>query len=358
MISFKQTYTLPFKFEIPTSTSNFLKKKILLRKRIKYLRRYFFIFLKSQHSYESSKILSHHKKILWINISAPSLGDSLMDLSSRVLLDGKKVDLFTDKKNANLYVDDKYFSNIYSNTQECKGCSYDLVILDSFSSRSVRTKCELALYTPFVSMFGYFNGPEVNRVLFSFHQMNFLLSYKYDEVEINKIAKASIFINNNDKELINQVHLPPSFIAFAIGGEWSYRTYDKWSLVIKNLIKEDKDINIILIGSDNGKNAADKIEKAFLENEIYNYVGRFSFNQTAEIIDRAEVLFCCDGGLMHAANSLSTPIISLLARLTSEMQLTKSVLAFSLYDNENVNNVSVLEVIKQYKKYKLHQNKV
>ena len=52
---------------------------------------------------------SNHKEILWINISAPSLGDSLTDLSSRTMLSDRKVDLFTDKKNSDLYKDDFIF---------------------------------------------------------------------------------------------------------------------------------------------------------------------------------------------------------------------------------------------------------
>jgi ADP-heptose:LPS heptosyltransferase len=356
MISFKQTYTLPFKSQIPTFIENFLSEKILIRQKVKYLRRYFFIYLKGQHTHELNLILPQHKNILWINISAPSFGDSLMDLSSRILLEDKKLDLFTDAKNANLYSDDSCFLNVYSDSKQVEKKSYDLIIIDSYSSRSIRSKCYLSKSTPFVSMFGYFNGPEVNRVLFSFHQMNHLLDYKYSENEINKIAKASISINKRDKDFVQKVDLPPSFISIVIGGEWAYRTYNKWHLVVKKIIKNDIDINIILVGSDNGKDAADQIEKTFIKYKIYNYVGKFTFSQTAEIINKSEVLFCCDGGLMHAANSVNTPIITLFARLTSAMQLTNSISAFSLYDIENVNNISVEQVINQYEKYKLLVN--
>ena len=113
-----------------------------------------------------------------------------MDLSSRVLLKDRKVDLFTDNKNSELYQDDAIFSAVFTNKKEVD--KYDLVIIDSYSTRSINVKVQVAPLTPFVTMFGYYNGPEVNRVLFSFHQMNNLLDYRKGEVEVNKIAKTSI----------------------------------------------------------------------------------------------------------------------------------------------------------------------
>ena len=98
MLGFEKTYTLPFKFDIPNYAKEFLGKFIFFKPWIKFIKRYLYIHLRAQNSLEIYNILPEHKKILWINISAPSLGDSLMDLSSRTMLVGRKVDLFTDKK--------------------------------------------------------------------------------------------------------------------------------------------------------------------------------------------------------------------------------------------------------------------
>ena len=139
---------------------------------MKFLRRYLFLFFLKQKNLELLSILPNHQKILWINVSAPSLGDSLMDLSSRVLLAGRSVDLFSDAKNINLYLDDQYFNNVYSKASQLNNHEYDLVILDSYSTRSIKIKAKVAPNTVFVGMFGYFNGPEVNRILYLYHQMN------------------------------------------------------------------------------------------------------------------------------------------------------------------------------------------
>ena len=138
---------------------------------------YIYIVIKRQRKLEVFNILPKYKKILWINVSAPSLGDSLMDLSGRVLLKDRTIDLYTDKKNANLYQNDFIFSKIFTHNNKVDSSRYDVVIIDSYSTRSINIKAKIAPFTVFVGMFGYYNGPEVNRVLFSFHQLNHLLGY-------------------------------------------------------------------------------------------------------------------------------------------------------------------------------------
>ncbi len=348
MLGFEKTYTLPFKFDIPNYAKEFLEKKTFIKSWIKFIKRYLYIHLRGQNSLEIYNILPEHKEILWINISAPSLGDSLTDLSSRSMLNGRKVDLFTDKKNSVLYEDDFLFSKVFNDFKKLGECRYDLVVLDSYSTRSIDIKLKIAQLTPFVGMFGYYNGPEVNRVLFSFHQMNNLLGYVKNENELNKIARTSISISSADQKLIQKTKLPSSFIAIVIGGEWNYRTYNKWDCVIEKLISKDNSINIILIGSDNAKDSAKAIFDKFSNHNVINYVAKFTFKQTTEIINQAKLLFCCDGGLMHSANAVKTPIISLFARLDVHMQLTESICAFPLFDKKDVNNILVEDILQKY----------
>ena len=346
MLGFEKTYTLPFKFDIPNYTKEFLKEKSVTKRWFKFIKRKILIILKQQKSLEITNILPEHKNILWVNISAPSLGDSLMDLSSRVLLKDRKVDLFTDNKNSELYQNDAVFSAVFTNKKEV--AKYDLVIIDSYSTRSINVKVQVAPLTPFVTMFGYYNGPEVNRVLFSFHQMNNLLDYRKGEVEVNKIAKTSISISNKDQKFVKHAKLPSDYIAIALGGEWSYRTYNNWDKVIEELIRKDKNMNIILIGSENAKDYEKIILDKFSHANIFSCVAKFSFNQTAQIIKQARILFCCDGGLMHSANAVNTKIIPLFARLSERMQLTECNRSFSLFDKTDVNNILFEDILKKY----------
>jgi len=348
MLGFEKTYTFPFRYGIPSYIKIFLKESSITKHRIKYIKRCIYIILKQQKHLEIDQILPEHSNILWINLSAPSLGDSLMDLSSRVLLERKRIDLFTDEKNAHLYKNDAVFTTIYLDIDAVKQNKYDLIIIDSYSTRSVKAKANIAPSTPFVGMFGYFNGPEVNRVLFSFHRMNHLLGYVKSEIEINNNSRASLSIDNDKALTIDNTSLPENYIAIALGGEWAYRTYGKWGELIKQLIEQDKDLNIVFIGSENAKESAITLAKAFSGNNIINCVAKHTFLQTAQIVKGAKVLLCCDGGLMHAANSVGTPIIPLFAWLTPIMQLTQSVQAFPLFDDKDVNNIPVKDIVDRY----------
>jgi ADP-heptose:LPS heptosyltransferase len=349
MLNINKVFTLPFKCNIPNNSRAFIKKKPLILIWLKYIKRYIFIHLNGQKHLEIQKIEPIHKRILWINISAPSLGDSLMDLSSRTMLNDKKIDLFTDRKNDILYENDSIYQNVYSDVKLIKENNYDLVIIDSFSSRSIRTKVAIANFLPYVTIYGYYNGPEVNRVLFSFHQMNNLLSYPKKEYQINRMAKSTISISNFDELLVQKLNLPSDYIAIVLGGEWRYRTYIYWHKVIEGLLDDDQELNIVLLGSSNAQLFADRINVQFSEFNLFDCVNKFTFKQTTQIIKNAKILLCCDGGLMHAANSVNTPIVALLAKLTPDMQLTQAIAAFTLYDKEDVNNLSFDEVKDKYK---------
>ena len=347
MFSFNRTFELPFKYSIPNSINLHIETVSYLKRYFKYLKRSLFLKLKNQKHLELFKITSIHKKILWINISAPSLGDSLMDLSSRVLLENRYIDLFTDSKNANLYLDDDFFSNIFTSTNDVNENNYDLVIIDSFSTRSVTVKPKVALNLNYVGMFGFFNGPEVNRTLFSFHQLNNLLEYQMSESEILKIAKNYISISKEDKELVRQL-IPNNYISIVIGGEWKYKTYDKWLELIKKIIQSNQELNIILIGSINATKASNDLISNLPQCNLYDLVAKLTFNQTAEVIRNSDILICCDGGLMHAANALNTKVVALFAKLNPEILITESCISYNLYDDHTVNNLSVDDVFKKY----------
>jgi heptosyltransferase-2 len=200
-------------------------------------------------------------------------------------------------------------------------------------------------------MFGYYNGPEVNRVLFGFHRMNHLLGYVKREDEINLSSKSFLSISHEDRQVVINSKLPKNYISIAIGGEWDYRTYNKWNEVIKLLVDEDQNLKIVLVGSGNALRFSGELVKKISSVNLINCVDKFSFIQTAEIINQSQLLICCDGGLMHAANSVNTPVLALFARLTPQMQLTDNIVSFSLFDEDDVNNIDENAILVEYSKF-------
>ena len=347
MKKFNKTFTLPFKSQIPNYVQQHLDSVSLMKRFLKYIKRHLYILLKGQGKLETFNIIEEQTKILWINISAPSLGDSLMDLSGRVLLTEKKVDLFTDINNKHLYENDDFFNNSYTELADLKNNKYDLVIIDSYSTRSLKIKSVVAPDAPYVGMFGYFNGPEVNRILFSFYQMNSLLGDKFDELQLNNLARNYLSISTYDRKLISEI-TPEKYIAIVLGGEWEYKTYKKWDQLIEKISFQDADLTFVFIGSRNATTESKKILAKFPDLKFINLTRRLTFAQSVEVARCARVLFCCDGGLFHGASAMSANIIVLLARLSSEMLLTKNNLARTLYDSNNVNNIPVDCLLREF----------
>jgi len=343
MLRFKEFYSIPFNEDIPNGIQAYKASNSFFIGYIKFIKRFLYLFLRGQAKLKSNKISESVNKILWINISAPSLGDSIMDLSSRYLLKKFKIDLLTSKKNAFLYKHDSSFNSVFTEENNTINGGYDLVILDSYSSRTINLKKKISPNSPYVSMFGYFNGPEVNRVLYSFHRMNQLLSYPYKASEINALAKPFFF---NSSSFIHEV-FSKEYLCFVIGGEWKYRTYNNWKVVIKNALELYQNLHICLVGSENGHNYAKEIMATSNNKQISNFVGKLSFFDTAEVIKNSKIVLCSDGGLMHVSNSFLIPTVALFARLKPEMRFTDSSNSFACFDYQDVNNIPPESVIKK-----------
>ena len=167
------------------------------------------------------------------------------------------------------------------------------------------------------------------------------------DAEIIDIAKNSLSISRKDQEMVQNI-VPQNYITISLGGEWKYKTYQKWSEVINQLLLDNKNIKIIFVGSKNALRTSKQLLNIFPKDQLLDFTSILSFNQTAEVIRKSEVFLCCDGGLMHAATALDAKIVSLFARLTPEMLLPKNTNLFSLYDQENVNNIRPSKVISKY----------
>lgn len=254
------------------------------------------------------RIEKYHLRILWVNWAAPSLGDSVMDLSSRILLKGRYVDLVTHPKNANLYTDDDVFRNVTGDLREARtwtsSKSYDLVIVDSFSPRVMSVKNKIARNVPFVGLYGFLNGFEIHRIYYSFARMERLLN-----ISIPTEQRIPRLVVNASVNASSIALFPTSrTLAVAIGGEWRFRTYHAWREVIEPLITQYR---IVLFGSDNGVLEAKELEASFPT--AVNFVGKLSLKQTMCELKGCDFFVGADGGLWHISSALGLPSVCLFA---------------------------------------------
>ncbi len=336
----KRSWQIPI--SVPSDVNRFLSegKVSSLKWLFKYFKRRFFCFGFVEFLgfiSEQKNISSSHKRILWINWAAPSLGDSLMDLSSRVLLADREVVLLTHPRNAAIYVNqDRWFTAVYGSPRllvaEMGLNAFDLVICDSFSPRVLINKLCVAPLVEFCGIYGYLNGFEVHRTYFSFARMMELLSLSHSNYPIRpaiSLPDENIDFSRTD-------------VCIAVGGEWAFRTYENWVPIIEWL--RHRKFSVTLIGSSNGAEQASSITKEIPG--IVSTVGQLTLAEVIGQIASCRIFIGADGGLWHLACSIPVPTVVLFAdcqifdeegnRVTRE---TKDMVCETLYDDDSVSNI-------------------
>jgi hypothetical protein len=343
--SIGETIDFPFPMDIPNTTEQFLNDASLPKLFLKHRKRKCLMRILGQKKYLQQHIPESARKILWINLSAPSLGDTLMDLSSRTLLKNRHLDLFTANNNARLYHNDAIFHNVYTDKTKISENNYDFIIMDNFGASTLITKKSLAPNTPFTGMYGFYMASNTHRVLFSFHRLNHLLNNPIQPSQISAIAKPSITTTTDVKKTIDDLKLPACFLVIAVGGEWDFRTYPHWNQVISKIHRDHPQLKIVLVGSANGMMMRDKILALPDANQyITDTVNQYTFKETAEIIRRSELMVCADGGLFHATNCFAKPVITLLAKLPMKIYNTEALPITALYAPNHLNQIQPQQI--------------
>jgi ADP-heptose:LPS heptosyltransferase len=297
-------------------------------------------------------------------LSAPSIGDVLMDLSGRALLKEYDLDVLIQSKASDLLTEDAYFENVYVTPEEARLSHfqrpYDLIIVDSFSPRILRVKNFIAPGTSFVGIWGFLNGFEVHRTIYSFERIKKLIPTHLMRIRVD--LRPTLWLDFGSEIVPNKNSALK--IGFAIGGEWASRKYDKWGEVIKSLEEVDE---IYLLGSANGEEDAELIERDFPR--VHNFLGRLTLKETAEIISKLDLFVAADGGLWHIACALGKPSVSLFSGVfifdsngKRILRDTKDIDCVGLHDERAVSNIDSQVVVqaiqKQVKKIRHESNKV
>ncbi|NBT36259.1 MAG: hypothetical protein EBT03_12135, partial [Betaproteobacteria bacterium] len=182
---------------------------------------------------------------------------------------------------------------------------YDLVLVDSFSPRSLRPKILVDRALPFVGLYGFLNGFEIHRTFFSFGRLAKLLSLPGSEV-----SRARLTISLGQSQLNAPPKVQENSIAVGIGGEWSFRTYTRWREVIELLPPEWP---LVMLGSSNGRELAEQIEERIGRENLQNLVGHTSLEETCWVLRRCQIYIGADGGLWHLASACGVPSVVLIA---------------------------------------------
>lgn len=271
------------------------------------VRRAIYFKLSGQEKYCHPYILPTWKRGLWLYKGIPQIGDALMDLAPRSLLtlNGLTIDLYTHSHIADMFNSDPWFKKVLHDPAAVQSDNYDFVIVPSFKRRSLKDKITLLPKMPWISVQGFYTGPE-------FHRGEFATQRLLDA--LRKDVSASDFSHHSIQKLV-ALDCRKKYIGsviklvFALGGVAPLRTYERW-IEVANELDRHAPLEITLIGSQNGFDAAKSFERQW-KGLVYNRVAKTSLSECRKIIAEQHVMVASDGGLMHLGLTTNTEVISL-----------------------------------------------
>ncbi|MCU0373397.1 MAG: glycosyltransferase family 9 protein, partial [Ignavibacteria bacterium] len=107
-------------------------------------------------------------------------------------------------------------------------------------------------------------------------------------------------------------------ICAAPGSVWFTKRFpaEKYVSLFNRL--DIRDYVILLIGDTNDYSVCEKIKYHSTNNNIYNYAGKLSIMQSAELIKRSSLLLTNDSAPLHIANAVSTDVIAFFGSTVRE----------------------------------------
>ena len=332
---FKKRYTPEFLTQIPNKADFQLKTESfghMLNENWRLFRRELSLIVSGQKFLERKNIPENTQRILWIATSIKNIGDAIMALSGRKLLtdQGYQLDILLDEKVYPLFANDDWFNQIYTDVNKIT-TDYDLILLDSVKSISLKTKKKYFNKVPYCHFRGHFDGVEFNWILYSFHRINALLNYPYEQKELDLIAKPILKDSGVEKDKNQMV--------VAIGGEDnSRRVYNQWGNVLQLILSTYPNLKIVLIGNANAVADANSITKVFA-GRVISKVNILSLAETTQLIALSEYFLGCDGGLMHIASAYGLKGVALFGYFEPEYRLPLSSNLTAIYDANSVKNI-------------------
>jgi len=278
------------------------------------------------------------KRILYVYLGTPNLGDSIMDLSPRTLWAerGLRVDMYTNEVIASLYKNDPSFNQIIVDPKELAS-DYDFIVLQSYSWRCLKFKWRNYLLKPFSSLHGHYYGCEFNRLDYSEAAWRSVMCLPAAEASEKCVAIFNLSVDHSRGKLATR---EKNKIALAVGGVVDWRTYTNWSEVIEKVVQRLPEVEWVLIGSENGMADAQVIEKT-LDTKITNLVCQLPLNDVFRKLQDVSLLVASDGGLMNVGRAAAVPIVALFAReIHPRMRFAEEGSVYVIHAPNEVSDIS------------------
>jgi len=312
--SVRQRLSVP----VPADDAAFAARKGTLKLALRTTRRALLLQASGQLHGLQSRLDPAWRRLLWIHEGMPQIGDALMDLAPRSLLveRGIHVDLYAGRHIAELFEHDTWFARSCWRAEDVHAADYDAAIVLSHDRKALRLKRARLPALPWVSLQGFYGGPDFHRARFATTRLADLLGVTLTPEEharhsAQKLPLSAPAIAQAAATWTTAWHDAGRTVALALGGVWPQRTYHRWDELLARLHARGLR-RFVLLGSANGRALADRLRDSVPDGvELLDRVGSTSLPEAQALIARCDAAVCADGGLMHLAFATGVPVVAL-----------------------------------------------
>jgi heptosyltransferase-2 len=157
------------------------------------------------------------------------------------------------------------------------------------------------------------------------------------------LLKPVLFPSEEDKGIIAKIFKGlgitdrKNLICIAPGSVWFTKRFPKDKFITLLNLMDKENIKVALLGGKEDVNLCDDILSTTTHNEVYNFAGKLSILQSAELIKNSALLITNDSAPLHIANSVGTKVIALFGSTTKDFGF------YPIGDNDRVFEISGLK---------------
>lgn len=161
----------------------------------------------------------------------------------------------------------------------------------------------------------YYQKHEIRRVLDLLQPLGIIES---------KIIKPKLFPTDDDKNEVTKIFnglgikRKNEIICIAPGSVWFTKRFPEGKFIDLLNMLDKSNLKIALIGGKEDMKLCDNLIKKSTNNEVYNFAGKLTILQSAELIKNSTLLISNDSAPLHIANSVGTKVIALFGSTTKE----------------------------------------
>jgi hypothetical protein len=277
------------------------------------------------------------RKLLWYYDWA-TIGDSIMDLSQRSLIDPRiSIDLCMPHGPIELFVEDERFRRVSRSLDDCDA-RYDMVIVQSLTTRTIFKKLRYHPFTPWLSIMAHRRDERFSRIQLAYEQ----IARVFRPCGSGPVEPA---LRLRHRPMQSQLFT----IAVAVGGGDKRRRYENWAQLVR-LISSGWPLHLpapkfFLLGSgDAARDTVKTISGMHGCGDIESHIDLPAITAAAELIQQSSFFIGADGGLMHIAAALGKPGVAIFCEIKPEWRLHSSSKMRPIFCEQNINDISAEKI--------------